>query len=320
MARPVRVQFENAVYHVTARGNERRPIYRDDEDRARFLETLAEACDRFALVVHAYCLMPNHYHLLPQTPRANLSEGLGWLQTTYSIRFNRRHRGSGHLFQGRFKAQLVEADNYAARLITYMHLNPVRPPGKRRPLPVERRRALRRYRWSSHRAYAGLAGVKEVPPWLCLEWLSYFGRSRNAARAEYRRTIASMFGQPVPSPLEELRGGLVLGGEALWEKARKLLGGREGQEEIRWRQRADRETVRRRIDEAVAREPDRRVQIWLRVRLGAERMTEVARLYGYRDGSGIHRVVNRLESHAQRDRDLAAKLQAWQARLSSVKS
>ena len=119
MSRPIRVEFEGAVYHVTARGNERRQPFRDDEDRARFLSTLEECVQRFGVRVHCYCLMPNHYHLLLETPRANLSRAVGWLQTTYTIRFNRRHRRSGHLFQGRFKAHLVEADAYAMELLRY---------------------------------------------------------------------------------------------------------------------------------------------------------------------------------------------------------
>ncbi len=127
MARPIRVEFEGAAYHATARGNERKPIYRDDRDRERFLETLEETVKRFGFVIHTYCLMPNHFHLLARTPRANLSHAAGWLQTTYSIRFNRRHRRSGHLYQGRFKAHLVEEDAYARELIKYIHLHPVRP-------------------------------------------------------------------------------------------------------------------------------------------------------------------------------------------------
>ena len=94
MARTNQVEYANAVYHVTARGNERKAIYRDDADRQRFLETIEETVERFGLAIHAFCLMPNHYHLLLQTPRANLSAAAGWLQTTYSIRFNRRHRRS----------------------------------------------------------------------------------------------------------------------------------------------------------------------------------------------------------------------------------
>lgn len=124
MARPIRIEFEGALYHVTARGNERRAIFRSDADRALFLETLGECIAQFGLILHTYCLMRNHYHLVVETPRANLSRALGWLQTTYTIRFNRRHRRSGHLFQGRFKAHLVEADSYAMELLRYIHLNP----------------------------------------------------------------------------------------------------------------------------------------------------------------------------------------------------
>ena len=126
MARPIRVEFEGAAYHVTSRGNEQKEIFHDDIDRRRFLETLGQCCQRFGLVVQAYCLMPNHYHLLVQTPRANLSRAIGWLQTTYCMRFNRRHRRCGHLVQGRFKAHLIDADAYARQLVRYVHLNPVR--------------------------------------------------------------------------------------------------------------------------------------------------------------------------------------------------
>lgn len=211
MARPIRVEFTDAVYHVTARGNERKAIYRDDQDRQRFLETVAEAHDRFGVVIHAYCLMSNHYHLLIQTPRANLSAAVGWLQTTYSVRFNRRHRRSGHLYQGRFKAHLVEADEYAQQLIKTIHLNPVRPKDKRKPIPIARKGELDAYPWSSHRAYAGRL-KRLAPPWLCLDWLSYFGRIRRAAYVEYRGQIRQMFGQVVTSPWNELRRGRVRAG------------------------------------------------------------------------------------------------------------
>ncbi len=319
MARPIRVEYAGAVYHVTARGNERKAVYRDDADRLRFLETVEEAATRFGVVVHAFCLMPNHYHLLLQTPRANLSAAAGWLQTTYSVRFNRRHRRSGHLFQGRFKAHLVEEDAYARELIKYIHVNPVRPRDKRKPIPTELKSKLSRYRWSSHRAYAGL-GSKSAPPWICLDWLSYFGRTRRVAQAEYRRQIGQMFGQVVRSPWEDLRHGLMLGGDAMWDKVRRLVSASKGDEEIRWRRHADADQVSQQITSLVAEETDRRVAIWLRVRLGGERMTAVARDYGYRDGSGIHRVVQRLEERANTDHALARHLKSLARQLSRVKS
>ena len=179
-------------------------------------------------------------------------------------------------------------------MIKYIHLNPVRPRDKRKAVPPERKRSLAIYRWSSHRAYAGQERAA-VFPGLCLDWLSYFGRMRRAARVEYRRQIGQMFGHVVRSPWEDLRQGLVLGGEAIWSKVRKLLSAREGQEEIRWQRRAEAEEISRAIASLVEGEPDRRVAIWLRVRVGGERMTEVARQYGYGDGSGVHQVVKRLE-------------------------
>jgi len=318
MARPIRVEYAGAVYHVTARGNERKAIYRDDPDRQRFLETIEEAAARFGVVIHAYCLMPNHYHLLLQTRRANLSASVGWLQTTYSVRFNRRHRRSGHLFQGRFKAHLVEEDAYAGELIKYIHLNPVRPKNKRKPIPRDLKGKLARYRWSSHRAYAGLD--RKPRPWVCLKWLSYFGRTRKAAQQEYRRQIGQMFGQVVRSPWEDLQHGLVLGGDALWQKVRGLIADAKGDEEIRWRRRADAEETSRIIQSLVAQEADRGVAIWLRVRLGGERMTTVAADYGYRDGSGVHHLVQRLEQKAKHDQALARRLKALAQDVTSIKS
>ena len=164
--------------------------------------------------------MVNHYHLLVETPRGNLSRSLGWLQTTYSIRFNRRHSRSGHLFQGRYKAIVVEADEYAKELIRYIHLNPVRPRDKRKPVPVERRKDLVRYPWSSHQAYSG---KRKPPQWLCLDWLSYWGIRRNQARQSYRKDIACCFGDVVRNPMSDLRQGIALTGESLWEDVRRLI-------------------------------------------------------------------------------------------------
>ena len=219
MARPIRVEFEGAVYHVTARGNERRAIFRNDEDRQMFLATLERSVKEYGLRLHSYCLMPNHYHLLVETPRGNLSRAIGWLQTTYTVRFNRRHRRSGHLFQGRFKAHLVEADSYAMELMRYVHLNPVRPRNKSVPVPQERRGDLQEYRWSSHRSYLGCAAS---PEWLCTEWLSFFGRNGASARRQYERFVNDAFGEVVKNPWDELQGGLVIGGEELLGRGNSL--------------------------------------------------------------------------------------------------
>jgi putative transposase len=263
--------------------------------------------------------MPNHYHLLLQTPRANLSDAVGWFQTNYSVRFNRRHRRSGHLYQGRFKAHLVEADAYARQLVKYIHLNSVRPSDKKKPIPAGRAGALETYPWSSRPAYAGR--TQAAPPeWLCLDWLSYFGRTRRVAQTEYRREMAAAFGEVLACQWTELRQGMVLGGESFWNRARQSLEESAGEEEIRWRRRADRDEMLRCIAAWTIREADWHVALWLQVRVGGQRMTELAKEYGYRDGSSVHRVVQRLEQAAQADPVLAAHLKQLADRVSSVKS
>ena len=323
MARPIRVEFAGAAYHVTARGNERREIFRDDTDRLRFLQTVGEACDRFGILVHAYCLMPNHYHLLLSTPRANLSRAIGWVQTAYCVRFNRRHGRVGHLVQGRFKAHVIDADAYAKRLVRYVHLNPVRPRDRRRPIPAERREFFEQYLWSSHRAYAGTARKAESPGWLCTEWLSYWddgsGR-RSAASRAYVAEIDSCFGRPLPSPLAELRGGLVLGDDSLWAKVRKMLSHRPRSDELRWLARDDAQSSRRRVAALLEGQEDPRVRSWARVRLGGAPAAARARELGYADGSGVYRVVHRLEATAREDKTFRRRLERLKEQMSSVKS
>ena len=129
MARPVRIELAGGWYHVVARGNERRRIFADDKDRRRFVELLSDWVARFGLRLHAYVLMDNHYHLLVETPEANLSHAMQWLGVSYTMWFNRRHRRCGHLFQGRFTAMVLEAETAAVEVSRYLHLNPVRVAG-----------------------------------------------------------------------------------------------------------------------------------------------------------------------------------------------
>jgi putative transposase len=318
MARPLRVEFAGAVYHAMARGNERKAIFRDDRDRRRFLETLAEMVERFGVRLHAYCLMTNHYHLVLETPRANLTQALGWLQLTYTVRFNRRHRRSGHLFQGRFKAQLVAAAEYAQSLVEYVHLNPVRSGTRNQPLAPERAVELEQYRWSSQRVYAGLE--RQAPEWLCQEWLRYWGSPPAAAHAEYRRSIQRWFAGQKPNPWEQLVGGLVLGGETLLAQAQARLARKGTGEEARWVQRRIEPGLRQRLEQKLAAEPDERLKIWARVRLGGERSVAVARTGQYASGSGVGNVVRRLEQRSRRDRPLRQKMAALKAHLCSVQS
>lgn len=159
MARPLRLEFPGAIYHVTARGNAQNDTFLDDEDRQLFLACLGEIVTRLNWLCHAYCLMDNHYHLLIETPEGNLSRGMRQLNGVYTQRFNRRHKRVGHLFQGRFKAIVVERDSYLLELCRYVVLNPVR---------ARMVKHIEHYPWSSYPATMGL-----VPKaaWLSTDWL-----------------------------------------------------------------------------------------------------------------------------------------------------
>jgi hypothetical protein len=240
------------------------------------------------------------------------------LQTTCSVRFNRRHKRSGHLFQGRFKAHLVEADSSAKTLLRYLHLNPVRPRDKSALVPRERRAALEQYRWSSHRSYVGR---EAAPPWLCTDWLSFFGRNPTSARREYRRFVGAAFGHVLESPWDGLRLGLVLGGEELLARVRALIKAKPKTDQLGRTARAESGGQRMAAAQALAKQQeDRRLQICLRVRLGGERRVDLARAYGYKDGSAITHLLKRLAEDEAVQRRRTALEAEHAKRVSSVRS
>jgi len=177
LSRPPRLEFPGAVYHVTARGNERRDIFRDDRDRQHFLNRLADCRDRFGFRLLAYCLMNNHFHLAVRTGATPLSRIMACLQSFYAQRFNRRHARVGHLFQGRYKSRLVQEDRYLEALIRYIHQNPVR---------ARITRCAADYPWSSDRHLRRAHG----PSWLDVdETLAALGPTRRAAVARHAELV-----------------------------------------------------------------------------------------------------------------------------------
>ena len=191
MPRKLRVQYPGAIYHVMNRGDRRQPIFEDDEDRQRFLETLGEASAKTGWQVHAYCLMVNNFHLVVETPQPNLVAGMKWLLGTYTGRYNRRHKEFGHLFSGRYKSLIVDGsgDGYLKTVCDYVHLNPARA-GLLRP-----RQSLESYRWSSFGEY--LKGARERSGWMRVDRLlgewgiprdSSAGRKQFGQRMERRRS------------------------------------------------------------------------------------------------------------------------------------
>jgi len=197
MARPLRIEYEGAVYHITSRGNACADIYLSDADREMFLATLAHVVDRFGWLCHAYCLMTDHFHLMIETPQANLSRGMRQLNGVYTQRFNFKHQRVGHVFQGRFKSIIVDKESYLLELSRYIVRNPVaanmvNDPGD--------------WHWSS---YAATAGIVAPPDFLEVDWLlSQFGSNRQHARNAYRKFIHHA---DTNSPWHALNGPDILG-------------------------------------------------------------------------------------------------------------
>lgn len=205
MARPLRLEFAGALYHVTARGNARQKIFLDDSDRRSFLDLLGKEIDQQGWLCYAYCLMDNHYHLLIETPEPTLVAGMRRLNGVYTQAFNRHHRRMGHLLQGRYKAILVDKAAYLLELCRYIVLNPVRARAAKRP---------DRWPWSS---YGVTAGDVPAPPWLAVKNV----QGLFSSRAAYRRFVGEGTGQA--SPWTGLRGQIYLGSEDFLKRLQRRL-------------------------------------------------------------------------------------------------
>jgi REP element-mobilizing transposase RayT len=209
MARQLRLEFEGAFYHVTARGNAGEKIYLDDGDRRSFLRLLGKEIQQQRWLCYAYCMMDNHYHLLLETPEPNLSRGMRRLNGVYTQTFNRRHQRVGHLFQGRYKCIIVDKESYLLELSRYVVLNPVR---------AKMVMHEREWPWSSYRATAGLV---RAPQWLHVSGvLGLFDGTDNTRTDLYRQFVREGLGQS--SPWEEMRGQIFLGREPFLAEMERL--------------------------------------------------------------------------------------------------
>lgn len=187
MARPLRIQYPDAVYHVTCRGNEQKDIFQDDVDRNRFVQLLTQSMNIYTVKLHSYVLMSNHFHLLVETPLGNLSEFMRHFNITYIGYYNRRHKRVGHLYQGRYKAILVDRNEYLSVLSRYIHLNPVRIKSLLKTEPRERYEQMVNYPWSSLAGYID-ARKKETFVHYALV-LSEYGGDTDKGRKVYRKEL-----------------------------------------------------------------------------------------------------------------------------------
>jgi REP element-mobilizing transposase RayT len=202
MARPIRIEFPGAIYHVTSRGNAKQTVFLTDLDRLAFLEIFSDVISKYNWLCHGYCLMDNHYHLLVETIDPTLSPGMRQLNGVYSQKFNRYHDRVGHVFQGRYKSILVEKNEYLLELCRYIVLNPVRAKIVKDP---------GQWKWSS---YEATAGIKKEHEFLHVEWLqSQFGKSKQQACKRYRQFVADGMQNSGEKLWDNLVGQIVLGGK-----------------------------------------------------------------------------------------------------------
>ncbi len=303
MARPLRIEYPDAYYHITARGNEQKNIYRNDRDREKFLEYLASASERYSAVIHAYCLMSNHYHLLLQTPAGNLSQIMRHINGAYTTYYNVKRKRSGHLLQGRYKAILVDQDAYAQELTRYIHLNPVRVKMVKRP---------EEYRWSS---YGGYLNKKKRAEWLYVDFvLSMLNRNPSAARKQYRQFVESMIGHEYESPLRGVFASCILGGvDFIHEIRLKHLPDQSQARNVpSLKQLSEKPTIdqiRSAVEEELTEDPRlcRRVQMYLCQKYTGQKLKDIGNEFGVGE-SAVAQAGRRVSAEMEEDKNLKRKI------------
>ena len=210
MARPLRIEYCGALYHVTSRGNERKPIFWEDRDREVFLDILTKVNEKYNWLCHAYCLMNNHYHIIIETPEGNLSKGIRQLNGVYTQTLNKKYRRVGHIFQGRYNAILIQKENHLLEVSRYVVLNPVRANLAER---------LEEWKWSSYRA---TAGIEKPHPCHTTDWiLGQFGINKMVAGQRYKEFVWGGIG--VESIWNKVSGQILLGDDYFIEKFTNYL-------------------------------------------------------------------------------------------------
>lgn len=317
MARPLRIELENGVYHVTCRGWERHVIVDDDRDREKWFQLLDRVVQRFGWRVFAWVLMDNHFHLFFRTPQANLSAGMHDLNSGYATCFNRRHQRVGALYQGRFKAILVEDESYGWTLSRYIHLNPVRAKMVESP---------EAYRWSSYQYYARTRGA---PDWLdSAGVLAEIGKSPRVARNAYRRFVEQGLDGAAQFPWEDVVGRVLLGSSEWVARMQEVLGFTESEINLPDRNRLMLRPTVEQIEVAVAAEfavdvprlmakrvknnDARSAALYLIRQLTSETTLSLAGRYGDVSQAAISKAVQRVEARC-------AEQPSWDRRLSRLK-
>jgi len=310
MSRPLRITYPGAFYHVTSRGNERKDIFKSKRDRERFLEYLESATQRYNAVIHVYCMMDNHYHLLLETPSGNLPQIMRHLNGAYTTYFNVKRKRSGHLFQGRYKAILVDIDEYAKELSRYIHLNPVR--AKMVAIPEA-------YTWSSYQFYIG---KQKSPEWLYIDFiLSYFGKKVSIAQNNYQQFVTEIISKKYDSPLDDVISSTLLGSPDFIAFIKdKYLSGKEPDKDIpALKELTEKVSVQDIFDEVefvFGKESvlARNVKMYLCQRCTGEKLKAIGKYFGISE-SGVSQANRRISQKSDKDKKLKKKIEKIEKKL-----
>ena len=319
MSRPLRIQYPDAWYHLMNRGRRREEIYTDKHDYMGFIDLLQEASEMFNVSIAAYCLMSNHYHLLIQTPDANLSRCMRHINGVYTQRFNRRHGHDGPLFRGRYKSILIDQDSYLLELIRYIHRN---------PFESGLEKAFGQYPWSSHKGY--LSNAKKWD-WLHKEFiLSIFSKDRNSGIKLYKEFVLKENSEDIARILGRIRVPPVLGDERFMKRVKERFFNKKTDKEVPQSKSLAPSLAEIRnavckfygIDEkallvskrGVANEP-RKIAIYLARRISRENLDEIAKAFNVGTYSSVSSVVNRTGSQLRTESRLRKSYQQIYASL-----
>jgi REP element-mobilizing transposase RayT len=321
MARQLRIEYEGAIYHITARGNERQKIFFTERDYQKFKEYLVIAQERFGCVLHAYVCMGNHYHLILETPEKNLSRMMHYLNSSYTTYINVKRKRIGHLLQGRFKSIVVDKDSYLLELSRYLHLNPVRAGMVERPED---------YLYSSYKVYISRRQTDCVRTGMILGMMAKNG---SVATQTYREFVESGIGVELDDPLKSVYGGLILGSERFVRQTLDRLDKDLLEDEEITRRKALQPTVgQETILEAVAeyfgcdREDlvlrgngkTRNIAIYLLKHQCGMTSQEVSRAVGGMSCAAVAKVYQRLRKQLASDEGLKQEVEELKRRLSNV--
>ncbi len=322
MARPLRIKYEGALYHVTARGNERKKIYFSETDYNKFLEYTAEAEKKYGILLHCYALMPNHYHLLIETPGTNISQAMHYINGSYTTYINIKNKRSGHLFQGRYKAIVVDKDSYLLELSRYIHLNPVRAGMVKMPQD---------YPYSSYRAYTLGREDKIITKDFILSMLA---KGKREAADRYRVFVENGIGEELKNPLDDVYGGIILGRERfIKDTLSRISEAFNNREEISYSRRLKAEYESEEIFEIIEKHfkltrdaiTERRLRdsgktaIYLMKKYTCMTNREIGQLFRGHSYSAIAKINKRFEERLSSDKKLKRMIANIEKEMSNVK-